>query len=114
MGRNCIRNFALRFGRGLFARTTNSLIVLGFVSCFAVTGFAIAATGAGAALSAQPDIVSVNRTHKSDRLSLMSKSAAPVSSSAVTTLLRPPIGCELAFSRVADPARAHIFGRCVS
>jgi len=111
MGTNTTRNFALRFGRGLFSRTANSLVVVGVVSCFAVTGFAIAATGAGAAL---PDIVSVNRTHKSDRLSLMSKSTAPVSSSAVTTLSRPPIGCESAFSRVADPARAHIFGRCVS
>jgi hypothetical protein len=113
MGTNCTRNFALRSRSGLFTNTTNSLVVIGVVSCFAVTGFAIAATGAGAALSAQPDIVSVNRTHKSDRLSLMSKSTAPVSS-AVTALSRPPIGCESAFSRVADPARAHIFGRCVS
>ena len=114
MGTNRTGSFALGFGRGLFTRTTNSLIVLGVVSCFAVTGFAIAATGAGAALSAPPDNVSVNRTHKSDRFSLMSKSTAPVSSSAVTTPSRPPIGCESAFSRVADPARAHIFGRCVS
>ena len=114
MGTICTRNFALRFGRGLFTSTTNRLVVIGVVCCFAVTGLAIAATGAGAALSAQPDIVSVNRTHKSDRLSLMSKSTTPVSSSAVTTLSRPSIGCESAFSRVADPARAHIFGRCVS
>ena len=64
MGTNCTRNFALRFRRGLFSSTTSSLVVVGVVSCFAVTGFAIAATGAGAALSVQPDIVSVNRTHK--------------------------------------------------
>ena len=114
MGTNRTGNFGLRFCRGLFTNSTNSLVVLGVVSCFAVTGFAIATTGAGAALSAQPDIVSVNRTHKSDRLPLISRSTAPVPSSAVTLLSRPPIGCESAFSRVADPVRAHIFGRCVS
>jgi hypothetical protein len=32
----------------------------------------------------------------------------------VTTLSRPPIGCESAFSRAADPKRSHIFGRCIS
>jgi hypothetical protein len=27
---------------------------------------------------------------------------------------RPPVGCDPAFSRAADPARAHVFGRCLS
>jgi hypothetical protein len=71
-------------------------------------------TGAGAALSTQTDIVSVDHTHKGDRLPVVSKRPSKASSSVVTTLSRPPIGCESAFSRAADPKRSHIFGRCIS
>jgi hypothetical protein len=112
MDTNITGDFALR--RSLFTRTTKRTVVIGVVSCLAVTGFAVAVTGAGAALSVQPDTVSVDRTHKSDRLPLVPKHTPTVSSPAVTTLPRPPIGCESAFSRVADRARAHIFGRCIS
>jgi len=58
--------------------------------------------------------VSVVRTNKGDRLPLAFKRTSTTSSPAVSTLPRPPIGCEPAFSRNADPARAHIFGRCIS
>jgi hypothetical protein len=112
MDTNITGYFALR--RSLFTRTAKRIVVVGVVSCLAVTGFAVAVTGAGPALSAQPDTVSVNRTHKSNRLPLVPKHASTVSSPAVTTLSRPPIGCESAFSRVADPKRAYIFGRCIS
>jgi hypothetical protein len=37
-----------------------------------------------------------------------------VSLPAVTTLAKPPVGCEPAFSRIVDPDRAHVFGRCIS
>jgi hypothetical protein len=55
--------------------------------------------------------VLVNRATKSDRLLLKRTSAAslPVASKA-----QPPVGCDPAFSRVADPARARVFGRCIS
>jgi hypothetical protein len=63
----------------------------------------------GAARTAQHTI-SVNRTAKGDRLPLKRTSAElPVAVKA-----HPPVGCDPAFSRVADPARAHIFGRCIS
>jgi hypothetical protein len=71
-------------------------------------------TGAGAALSTQIDIVSVDHIHKGDRLPVVSKRASIAPSNVVTTLSRPPIGCESAFSRAADPKRSHIFGRCIS
>jgi hypothetical protein len=113
MDTNITRDFALRVSSTLFTRTGKSLVAVGVVGCLAVIGFATVVTGAGAASSAQPDPVSVNRTHKSDRLPLVTKHSSTVSSP-VTTLSRPPIGCESAFSRVADPKRAHIFGRCLS
>jgi hypothetical protein len=91
-----------------------NVAVVGVVSCLAVTGFAAAVHGAGAASSIQSDIVSLNHTHKGDRLPLAPKNISTVSSPVVTTLSRPPIGCEPAFSRVADPKRSYIFGRCIS
>jgi hypothetical protein len=112
MGTDITSSFALGFGRDLLGRTAKIIVVIGVVSSVAVAGFAIAATGAGVALGAQPDVVSVNHIRKGDRLSPVPKSTAtpPV----VTTLSHPPVGCESAFSRVVDPARAHIFGRCIS
>ena len=101
---------ALRLSR----RATRIIGVIGVVSCLAVTGLAAAVHGAGAAISTQSDIVSVDHTHKGDRLPLASKHTPTVSSPVVTTLSRPPIGCDPAFSRVADPKRSHIFGRCIS
>jgi hypothetical protein len=70
--------------------------------------------GAGAASGIQSDIVSVAHTHKGDRLPLAPKHIPTVSSPVVTAISRPPIGCEPAFSRVADPKRSYIFGRCIS
>ncbi len=114
MDTNITGDFALRVSRGLFTRTGKIIIAVGIVSCLAVVGFADVVTSAGAALSGQPEIVSVNRSHKSDRLLVVPNHASTVSSPAVTTLSQPPTGCESAFSRVADPQRAHIFGRCIS
>ena len=104
---------------GIFAqhvrrRAARNVAVVGVVSGLAATGFAAAVHGAGAASRIQSDIVSVDHTHKSDRLPLAPKNTSTVSSPVVTTLSRPPIGCEPAFSCVADPKRSHIFGRCVS
>jgi hypothetical protein len=96
------------------SRRAVRIIGIGVVSCLAVTGLAAAVHGAGAAISTQSDIVSVDHTHKGDRLPLASKHTPTVSSPVVTTLSRPPIGCDPAFSRVADPKRSHIFGRCIS
>jgi hypothetical protein len=114
MGTIITRNFELRTSGHLFTRSARSIAVIAVVGCLTVAGLAAALTGAGAAFSAQADIVSVDRTHKADRLSALPKPTSKVSSSAVTTLARPPLGCESAFSRTADPARAHIFGRCIS
>jgi hypothetical protein len=102
------------FAQRVRSRAARNVAVVGVVSCLAVTGFAAAVHGAGAASSIQSDTVSVDHTHKGDRLLPAPKDISTVSSPVVTTLLRPPIGCEPAFSRVADPKRSHIFGRCIS
>ena len=110
MDTNSTAVFAQRVSR----RAARNVVIIGVVSCLAVLGFAAAVTGADPALSTQINIVSVDHTHKGDRLPLVPKHASKASSPVVTTLSRPPIGCELAFSRAADPKRSHIFGRCIS
>ena len=110
MDTNSTAVLALRLSR----RAAKNIALIGVVGCLTVTGFAAAVAGAGAALNSQSDGVSVDRTHKGDRLPQALKHTSTVSSPVVTTLSRPPIGCEPAFSRAADPKRAHIFGRCIS
>jgi len=70
----------------------------------------VAATSAVAGVSAATG----ERSHKGDRLQVAPKHTSTVSSTVVTTLSRPPIGCEPVFSGLADPKRSHVFGRCVS
>ncbi len=67
-------------------------------------------SNAGLAKAAQSNVL-VNRATKGDRLPPKRTSAAslPVAGKA-----KPPVGCDPAFSRVADPAHAHVFGRCIS
>ena len=110
MDTNSTAIFAPRVRR----RAARNIAVVGVVSCLAVTGFAAAVHGAGSASTIQSDIVSVHHTHKGDRLPLDPKNISTVSSPVVAALSRAPIGCEPAFSRVADPKRSHIFGRCIS
>jgi hypothetical protein len=110
MDRNNTAILALRLSR----RAAKRIGVIGVVGCLAVTGLAVAVHGARAAAGAQSNIVSVDHTRKGDRLPVASKHASTVSSPMVTTLSRPPIGCDSAFSRAADPKRSHIFGRCIS
>jgi hypothetical protein len=100
MDTNSTAVLALRVSR----RAAKNIALIAVVGCLTVTGFAAAVAGA----------VSVDRTHKGDRLPQALKHTSTVSSPVVTTLSRPPIGCEPAFSRAADPKRAHIFGRCIS
>jgi hypothetical protein len=95
-------------------RATARIAAITVVGFLAVTGFTTGVTGAGVALSTPADMVSVDRAHKGDRLPLAPRHTSTLSSSVVTTLSRPPIGCESAFSRAVDPKRSHIFGRCIS
>jgi hypothetical protein len=111
MEKNSSAVIALRLSR----RALRSIAIISVVGCLAIGGLATAVHGAGAAVSTRSDTVSVDHTHKGDRLQLVAKpKTQTVPSSVVTTLSRAPIGCEPAFSRAADPKRSHIFGRCIS
>ena len=87
------------FAQRVSRRATGNAAAIGVVSCLAVVGFAAAVTGAGPALSTQINIVSVDHTHKGDRLPLVPKHASKASSPVVTTLSRPPIDVNRHFAR---------------
>jgi hypothetical protein len=112
MGTKITGEFARAHGGDLFARIGRSFAVIGVAGCLAAGCLAGALTGAGA-FGAQANVISVDRTHKGDRLSLSPRPTSKLSP-AVTTLAKPPVGCEPAFSRIVDPDRAHVFGRCIS
>jgi hypothetical protein len=106
--------FISNTSRTLFLRTPKNAAAIVVLGCLIAGGFTAASSNAGVAKSERSETVSVNRTNKGDRLPLALKLTPNTSSSLVLTLPRPPIGCDPAFSRNADPARAHIFGRCIS
>ena len=86
-----------------------------FVSCLAAGAFC-AVIGPSVAKDERAVVVLVDRTLKGDRLpqnTLVTN--GPASSLPTTSLPRKvPLGCDRAFSPTADPAHAHIFGRCTA
>jgi hypothetical protein len=82
-----------------------------------VLGSFVAATFASAphAASSGGFEISVNRASKGDRLeSIVAKSSPASTRYSSMSVGRRPVGCEPAFSPLAEPARKHFFGRCVS
>jgi hypothetical protein len=82
-----------------------------------------ATTAPGASARGAPaEITDVNRINKGDQLTAPAISQAqqrqtqPLLSSPAdsmkTSLQRPPLGCDPAFSPVADPAQAGVYKRC--
>jgi hypothetical protein len=60
--------------------------------------------------------LTVDRSGKGDRLPSVatSKPRANGPSSVASARASPPVGCDSAFSRIAEPRQAHIFGRCAA
>jgi hypothetical protein len=98
----------------LISFAPKAAVAIPLLACLIAGAFTAATSTADAARSERAETQSVNRTTKGDRLPLQAKVSAAASSSLVTSMRRPPIGCDPAFSRAADPARAHVFGRCLS
>jgi hypothetical protein len=91
-------------------KLTIATLVLG---SFAAATFSSASTPRAAA--GEGFEVSVNRTNNDRLESVVAKSnpaSAPRQSS--MSVGRRPIGCDPAFSPLAEPARKQFFGRCVS
>jgi hypothetical protein len=92
--------------------------VLGAVvlSCF-IAGGVGAVTNPAITRRDAASLVSVNRIHKRDRLPQAATLPHQQPNAALSTRTspkRPPVGCDPAFSPVAEPARANIFRRCLT
>src|SRR6266702_3911570 len=83
------------------------------VSCF-IAGGVSAMTNSAVTGSNETITVSVNRTRKGDRLPQASTAYKHPNDSEMISVSpkRVPLGCDPAFSPVAAPQFAHIFGRC--
>jgi len=89
------------------------------IAAVVVGSFAAATVGAMSAPRAASGTsfeVSVNRTNKADRLESLLAKATPASAPRQSNMSvgRRPVGCEPAFSPLAEPGRKQFFGRCVS
>jgi hypothetical protein len=104
----------------MLSRIAGITLIIGAAAVVAaVVTNAPAAGGTGGATISAPTsdrLVSVNRVKKGDRLSQApaerSSHNSP-SSEAVAPLERVPLGCDPAFSPVADPAHGNIYKRCM-
>ncbi len=115
MGTNLTSIFSWNANRTSLPRALKKAAAVATVGCLLSGSFVAAAVSySGAAKSEQTGGVSVNRTNKGDRLpsGVTLRHTPTLSSPAVSAA--PPIGCDRAFSRVAEPRRAHIFGRCIT
>ena len=115
MGTNLTSIFFWNANRTSLPRALKKAAAVATVGCLLSGSFVAAAVSySGAATSEQTGDVSVNRTNKGDRLpsGVTLRHTPTLSSPAVPAA--PPTGCDPAFSRVAEPRRAHIFGRCIT
>lgn len=84
---------------------------------FAVGCAVVAITDRSVAHGMQAGTITVDRTHKGDRLTLVPPPAAHSSGLAPSNAAptnRAPLGCDSAFSPVAEPASARVYLRCLS
>ena len=91
----------------------------GFLIFCSVAACIVGATNApgASAHSAPTEITNVNRVNKGDQLTASpiqqtQQILSPPAEGMKTSLQRPPLGCDPAFSPVSDPTRATIYKRC--
>ena len=84
--------------------------------CLIAAGFA-SVPGTGASGHAPAPGISVNRALKGDRLGAATAEQGQKQSPTAGTFQvlpeRTPVGCDRAFSPIADPAQAKIYKRCM-
>jgi hypothetical protein len=104
--------------RCAFAFSLKETFTAAVLSCFIAGGVA-EMTIPSVADNAQAVTIAVNRANKGDRLPQASLPHDHLNNSTSTEMAptspkRVPLGCDPAFSPVVDPARAHIFKRCMA
>jgi hypothetical protein len=85
------------------------------LSCF-IAGGVSATTGPAIVKIGETDATFVNRTDKGNRLppASLNRERPNDSGGIPTSTTRVPLGCDAAFSPIADPARSAVFERCAA
>jgi len=103
--------------RYILGHSLKEIAAASLFSCF-IAGGICALTSPGVANNAAALTISVNRTVKADRLprAPVAQQSEQICTSTESAPSRKHtlLGCEPAFSPVADPARAHYLGRCMT
>ncbi len=101
--------------RCTFAYGLKETVAALVLSCF-IAGGVGAMTSPAVSESNDPIMTLINRTHKGARLPQASMPYPQPNDPEIVPASpkRAPLGCDPAFSSVADPARAHIFMRCMA
>jgi hypothetical protein len=81
-----------------------------------IAGGVSAMTSPAISQNNKTEAISVDRNHKGDRLPQASSANRRPSNTELMPASpeRPPLGCDPAFSPVADPAHRRIFKRCMA
>ena len=104
--------------RSMLVRVSGVTLILAAATAAVAMNGPAAGGVSGMSISAPTGdrLVSVNRANKGDRLS-QAPAEQPAhslpSTEAVVPPKRVPLGCDPAFSPVADPAHANIYKRCL-
>lgn len=104
--------------RSRYADELRSAATIAAACCLIAAGL-VSLTGTGAAGDVPAAGVSVNRALKGDRLPSAatpkrSAARAPAAGVFPASPEHAPVGCDRAFSPIADPARANIYKRCTA
>jgi hypothetical protein len=104
--------------RVVFACGFKEAVAIAVLGCL-IGGGCSAVTARDDVKSEQTLLVSVNRTNKGDQLAATSTLTVHASSASSTAMSpasrkRPPLGCDAAFSSIADPIHANVYKRCAA
>lgn len=108
--------------RVVFAYALKQSVAMAVFGCLIAGGCgAVAAVDYAKLDDAMSQVTSapiVNRTHKGNQLAaVIATSTVHAKTSSSTTAAsrnRPPLGCDAAFSAIADPIHAQIYRRCAA
>jgi hypothetical protein len=104
--------------RGVFASAFKETVAVVVLGCL-IGGAYGAVTAPGSPKSDETLLVSVNRANKRDQLPVIPTSTIHLNSSSLTAMSPawrklPPLGCDPAFSSIADPIHARVYKRCAA
>jgi hypothetical protein len=104
--------------RVVFSSSFEKIAAIAVLGCL-IGGACGAVTAPGAPKREQTPLVAVNRANKHDQLPITPTSTVHLKGPSLTAMTPEwrkglPVGCDPAFSSIADPIHAHVYKRCAA